>query len=150
VELQVGNAETAALRVTESARVLMLPMLAFLAAIFDVIVVVLVRSHPAAVVGTAQPVRVSEALGVIVTLKAFAADCSALTGIEAIANGVPPSARRAQRTELMLGALSRAARSVTGPPGPPGHRPMLNAVPSLGRPGPQSLCQRLASGHFAR
>ena len=42
-------------------------------------------------------------------LKAFAAGCSALTGIEAIANGVPafrePRARRAQRTELMLGAL---------------------------------------------
>jgi len=59
------------------------------------------------VVGTAQPVRVSEAVGLI--LKAFAAGCSALTGIEAIANGVPvfrqPRARRAQRAELMLGAL---------------------------------------------
>ena len=67
------------------------------------------RSHPAAVVGTAEPVRISEALGVILILKAFAAGCSALTGIEAIANGVPtfrrPRARRAQRTELMLGAL---------------------------------------------
>ena len=95
--------------IAESARVLMLPMAVFLAAIFGVIVVGLVRSHPAAVVGTAQPVRVSEAVGVILILKAFAAGCSALTGIEAIANGVPvfrqPRARRAQRTELMLGAL---------------------------------------------
>ena len=95
--------------IAESARVLMLPMVVFLAAIFGVIAVGLVRSHPAAVVGTAQPVRVSEALGVILILKAFAAGCSALTGIEAIANGVPvfrqPRARRAQRTELMLGAL---------------------------------------------
>jgi amino acid transporter len=86
-----------------------LPTAVFLAAIFGVIAVGLVRSHPAAVVGTAQPVRVSEALGVILILKAFAAGCSALTGIEAIANGVPvfrqPRARRAQRTELMLGAL---------------------------------------------
>jgi hypothetical protein len=74
-----------------------------------VIVVGLVRSHPAALVGTAEPVHISEALGVILILKAFAAGCSALTGIEAIANGVPtfraPRARRAQRTELMLGAL---------------------------------------------
>ena len=75
--------------IAESARVLMLPMVVFLAAIFGVIVVGLVRSHPAAVVGTAQPVRVSEAIGVLLILKAFAAGCSALTGVEAIANGVP-------------------------------------------------------------
>ena len=81
--------------IAESARVLMLPMVVFLAAIFGVIAVGLVRSHPAAVVGTAQPVRVSEALGVILILKAFAAGCSALTGIEAIANGVPVFASRA-------------------------------------------------------
>jgi len=95
--------------IAESARVLMLPMVVFLAAIFGVIVAGLVRSHPAAVIGAAQPARISEALGVILVLKAFAAGCSALTGIEAIANGVPafrePRARRAQRTELMLGAL---------------------------------------------
>ncbi|GAA4619141.1 APC family permease [Actinoallomurus liliacearum] len=95
--------------IAESARVLMLPMVAFLAAIFGVIIVGLVRAHPAIVVGSAQPVHVSEALGTIVILKAFAAGCSALTGIEAIANGVPtfrrPRASRAQHTELMLGAL---------------------------------------------
>ena len=95
--------------IAESARVLMLPMVVFLAAIFGVIAIGLLRSHPAAIVGTTQPVRVSEAVGVILILKAFAAGCSALTGIEAIANGVPvfrePRARRAQRTELMLGAL---------------------------------------------
>jgi amino acid transporter len=95
--------------IAESARVLTLPMVAFLSAIFGVIIVGLTRSHPAAVVGSAQPVHISEALGAIVILKAFAAGCSALTGIEAIANGVPafrePRARRAQRTELMLGAL---------------------------------------------
>ncbi|MCW2638269.1 MAG: amino acid permease [Dactylosporangium sp.] len=95
--------------IAESARVLMLPLVVFLSAIFGVIVVGLVRSHPAAVVGSAQPVHISEALGAIVILKAFAAGCSALTGIEAIANAVPtfrePRARQAQRTELMLGAL---------------------------------------------
>jgi amino acid transporter len=95
--------------IAESARVLMLPMVVFLAAIFGVIIVGLTRSHPAAVVGTAAPMHISEAVGVILLLKAFAAGCSALTGIEAIANGVPafrkPRVRRAQRTELMLGAL---------------------------------------------
>src|SRR6202451_145204 len=95
--------------IAESARVLMAPMVVFLAAIFGVIIVGLMRPHPAAVVGTAEPVRISEAVGVILILKAFSAGCSALTGIEAIANGVPafrqPRVRRAQRTELMLGAL---------------------------------------------
>lgn len=95
--------------IAESARVLMLPLVVFLSAIFGVIAVGLVRAHPAALVGSAQPVHISEALGAIVILKAFAAGCSALTGIEAIANGVPtfrqPRARRAQHTELMLGAL---------------------------------------------
>ncbi|WP_116209826.1 APC family permease [Streptomyces olivoreticuli] len=95
--------------IAESARALMLPLVLFLAAVFGVIVVGLLRSHPAAVVGSAQPVHISEALGTVVILRAFAAGCSALTGIEAIANGVPtfrqPRARRAQRTELMLGAL---------------------------------------------
>ncbi len=106
--------------IVESARVLMLPMVAFLAGIFGVIIVGLIRSHPAAVVGTPQPVGISEAVGVILVLKAFAAGCSALTGIEAIANGVPafrqPRARRAQRTELMLGVLLGAM--LIGPTSP--------------------------------
>jgi amino acid transporter len=52
--------------IAESARVLMLPMAVFLAAIFGVIIVGLVRSHPAAVVGTVEPVRVSE-VAVLIT-----------------------------------------------------------------------------------
>ncbi|MFJ2517240.1 APC family permease [Streptomyces griseoviridis] len=95
--------------VAESARVLMLPTLVFVVAIFGVIVVGLFRSHPAAVVGTYQPVHVEQALGVLLILKAFSSGCSALTGVEAIANAVPsfrtPRIRRAQVTELMLGAL---------------------------------------------
>ncbi|MGC5004938.1 hypothetical protein [Streptomyces sp. NBC_01637] len=45
----------------------------------------------------------------LLLLKAFSSGCSALTGVEAIPNGVPafrePRVKRAQRTELMLGAL---------------------------------------------
>lgn len=48
-------------------------------------------------------------MGALLLLKAFAAGCSALTGVEAVANAVPsfraPAARRAQRTEVALGAL---------------------------------------------
>lgn len=95
--------------VAESARVLMLPTLVFVVAVLGVIVVGLFRSHPVAVVGTYEPVRVEQALGVLLILKAFSSGCSALTGVEAIANAVPsfrtPRIRRAQTTELMLGAL---------------------------------------------
>ncbi|MFI6685283.1 APC family permease [Streptomyces sp. NPDC050485] len=95
--------------VAESARVLMLPTVLFIVSILGIIVVGLLRSHPAAVVGSAQPVHATEALGVLLILKAFSSGCSALTGVEAIANGVPafrtPRVKRAQHTELMLGAL---------------------------------------------
>ena len=95
--------------IAESARALMLPMALFIGAIFAVVILGLVRSHPAALVGAVEPIHLTETLGLILILKAFAAGCSALTGIEAIANGVPsfrePRVKRAQRTELMLGAL---------------------------------------------
>ncbi|MEV7152785.1 amino acid permease [Streptomyces sp. NPDC093084] len=95
--------------IAESARVLMLPALLFIVSILGVILLGLLRSHPVALVGTDRPVHATEALGALVVLKAFSSGCSALTGVEAIANAVPtfrpPSVRRAQRTELMLGAL---------------------------------------------
>jgi amino acid transporter len=95
--------------VAESARVLMLPTVLFIVSILGIIALGLLRSHPAAVVGTAQPEHATEALGVLLLLKALSSGCSALTGVEAIANGVPvfrePRVKRAQRTELMLGAL---------------------------------------------
>ncbi|MEW1862095.1 APC family permease [Streptomyces sp. NPDC088194] len=95
--------------VAESARVLMLPTALFVLGILGVVVIGLLRGHPAAEVGTHEPVHVTETLGILLLLKAFSAGCSALTGVEAIANGVPtfrtPRVRRAQRTELMLGGL---------------------------------------------
>jgi amino acid transporter len=95
--------------VAESARVLMLPTALFIVGILGIVVLGLLRSHPAAVVGTAQPVNVTASLGLLLLLKAFASGCSALTGVEAIANGVPafrqPRVKRAQHTELMLGGL---------------------------------------------
>ena len=48
-------------------------------------------------------------VGVLVLLRAFASGCSALTGVEAIANGVPmfapPRVRRAKTTEFLLGGI---------------------------------------------
>jgi hypothetical protein len=55
---------------------------------------------------------VTDTVGVLLILKAFASGCSALTGVEAIANSVPqfrrPRAKRAQHTEVSLGVLPAA------------------------------------------
>ena len=96
--------------IAESAKALMLPTMLFIACILTVIVLGLFRAHPVATIGTdLGPVHPTDALCVILILKAFAAGCSALTGVEAIANGVPafrpPAVKRAQRTEVSLGIL---------------------------------------------
>jgi len=94
--------------VSESAKVFTVPTLAFIVAIVAVIVGGLIRAHPA--VPLDHHVGAStEAVGILLILKAFASGCSALTGVEAIANAVPefrqPRARRAQHTEVWLGIL---------------------------------------------
>ncbi len=94
-----------------SARALLLPTAVFIVGIYVVIVAGLVRSHPAAGAGIHEAVvpKAAAAVGVLLLLRAFAAGCSALTGVEAIANDVPafrqPRQRRAMRTEVLLGAI---------------------------------------------
>jgi amino acid transporter len=94
--------------VAESARVFIAPTVAFIAAIALVIIGGLVRSHPAVPPPGHLP-QTAEAVGWLLLLRAFASGCSALTGVEAIANAVPafrlPRARRAQHTEMWLGIL---------------------------------------------
>ncbi|WP_205614067.1 hypothetical protein [Streptomyces dangxiongensis] len=80
--------------VAESARVLMPPTLMFIISIGGIVVLGLLRDHPAAVVGDAQPVPITEALGLPLILKAFSSGCSALTGVEATPTPCPPSANR--------------------------------------------------------
>ena len=96
----------------EGARAFLVPTLAFIAAILIVIAIGLI--HPLAphlkAPGTPQvATHTLETVGVLLVLQAFAAGCSALTGVEAIANGVPlfrhPQVTRARQTELMLGTL---------------------------------------------
>ncbi|MEV6431240.1 APC family permease [Nocardia sp. NPDC051463] len=96
--------------VAESAKVLMGPTLLFIVSIFAVIVVGLARTEPVAVIGIDRgPIVPVDAIGIVLLLKAFSAGCSALTGVEAIANAVPafraPAVRRAQHTEVGLGVL---------------------------------------------
>src|SRR5450755_956899 len=94
--------------VSESAKVFTVPTVAFIVAIAAVIIGGLVRTHPAVALDHHLGPS-AEAVGILLVLKAFASGCSALTGVEAIANAVPefrqPRARRAQLTEVWLGIL---------------------------------------------
>jgi amino acid transporter len=95
--------------IAESARVLMVPAAIFVLSILATIVVGAMHPHPVTQVGTPMPIKPIEGLGIVLLLKAFAAGCSAVTGVEAISNGVPafkkPRIRTAQRTEITLGVL---------------------------------------------
>ncbi len=93
--------------VAESARLFIAPTLLFIAAIFAVVLGGLLRSHPLPFPqGTTSSIGT---VGILLLLRAFASGCSALTGVEAIANAVPefrqPRFRRAQHTEMGLGII---------------------------------------------
>jgi amino acid transporter len=96
----------------EAARAFLLPTLLFIFGLLAIIVVGLI--HPLAQ-NVPQPghsllsTHGLQVVSLLLILKAFSSGCSALTGVEAIANGVPlfkePRAMRAKRTELLLGVI---------------------------------------------
>ncbi|MGW9447429.1 APC family permease [Streptomyces sp. NPDC055632] len=99
--------------IVDSARAFIAPTAVFIGAILLLIVVGLFRDAPVSTAASTghAPVLADNAttVGALLLLKAFASGCSALTGVEAIANAVPsfraPAARRAMRAEAALGAL---------------------------------------------
>jgi amino acid transporter len=99
--------------IVESARVFIVPTVIFVGSIVTIIVAGLFRSGPVSTEAAAGHASAlghgATTVGALLLLKAFASGCSALTGVEAVANAVPsfraPAARRAQRTEVALGAL---------------------------------------------
>jgi amino acid transporter len=99
----------------ESARAFLVPTFVFIVGLLAIIGVGLI--HPlgrgTAPIGTSLvQTHAVATVSVFLVLKAFSAGCSALTGVEAIANGVPlfkePRATRAKRTELLLGIILAA------------------------------------------
>jgi amino acid transporter len=96
----------------DSARAFLLPTFMFIIGLLAVIAVGLFHplglheSQPGHSLLSSHGLQV---VSVLLILKAFSAGCSALTGVEAIANGVPlfkqPRVQRAKRTELMLGMV---------------------------------------------
>lgn len=99
--------------IVESAKVFIVPTVVFVGSIFVLIGVGLFRSAPVSTATADGHASVlahnATTVGALLLLKAFASGCSALTGVEAIANAVPsfrvPRAKRAQHAEVALGAV---------------------------------------------
>jgi amino acid transporter len=96
----------------DTARAFLLPTMVFIVGLLAIIAVGLI--HPLGLnqtqPGTSQVATTGlKAVTLLLILKAFSAGCSALTGVEAIANGVPlfrePRVVRAKRTEMLLGVI---------------------------------------------
>lgn len=91
--------------VTETARVLMLPVYGFILSMFLIFTMALFKWHDIPVVSE----QTMEAFSWLLLVKAFAVGCSALTGVEAISNAVPnfrkPIVINAQKTMLILATL---------------------------------------------
>ncbi|MET8035333.1 APC family permease [Streptomyces sp. NPDC005345] len=99
--------------IVESARLFIVPTAVFVGSVFVLIAVGLFRAAPVSTAAAHGHASVladnATAVGALLLLKAFASGCSALTGVEALANTVPsfrvPRAKRAQRAEVALGAV---------------------------------------------
>ena len=102
--------------VRESSKAFAIPTYLFIASIFVMVVIALVRTalgDPPVAESAGYGVQaesLSQAAFILLLLRAFSSGCSALTGVEAIANGVPafrlPKVKNAQKTLVAMGAIA--------------------------------------------
>jgi len=105
--------------------------------------VLLSKGHPLPVVSLPAPPPMTEAAGYWLLLKVFASGCTALTGVEAVSNGVKafrePTVKNAQRTltiiifllAVMLAGISYLVKSygiAATDPGQPGYQSVLSML----------------------
>nr|BFF16247.1 hypothetical protein GCM10025699_75500 [Microbacterium flavescens] len=102
--------------VRESSKAFAVPTYLFVSSVFVMIVIALVRTAlgdpPVAESAeyTVQADQLTQAAFILLLLRAFSSGCSALTGVEAIANGVPafrrPKVQNAQKTLVLMGSIA--------------------------------------------
>ncbi len=134
--------------VREAGVIFMAPTYVFVAALGGIIVWGVIRSilsggHPAPVAAPPRPHGAVAAAGTWLLVKAFASGCTAMTGVEAVSNGVQafrePVVKTAQRTLTVIIAvlmvllagiayLSRAYQLVATEPGKPGYESLLSQL----------------------
>jgi amino acid transporter len=98
--------------VRESGSIFALPTYFFIGSALLLIIVGLTKAfvlHHQPLIGDYAPVRTMEPLSIFLILRAFATGCSAMTGVEAISNGVPafqkPETRNASITLTWMAAI---------------------------------------------
>ncbi len=103
--------------VAESSKTFALPTYLFIASTGVMIVTGLVRAAlgdtpiaASSVFTVKDPESLTQVAFILLLLRAFASGCSALTGVEAVANGVPafrrPKIKNAQRTLVLMGSIA--------------------------------------------
>lgn len=102
--------------VSESSKAFAIPTYLFISSVALMIVTGLVRTFfgDAPVAESAaygvQAEQLTQAAVILLLLRSFASGCSALTGVEAISNGVPafrlPKVKNAQRTLVLMGGIA--------------------------------------------
>src|ERR1700733_12077122 len=111
--------------------------------IAGVIRVVISGGHPTPVTALPPPPPITEAVGYWLLLKVFASGCTALTGVEAVSNGVKafkePTVKNAQRTltviifllAVLLAGISYLVKTygiAATDPGKPGYQSVLSML----------------------
>ncbi|MEO7124336.1 MAG: APC family permease [Lacisediminihabitans sp.] len=102
--------------VSESSKTFALPTYLFILSIAIMVVTALIRAAlgetpiASSAAYTVKPETLTQVGFVLLLLRAFASGCSALTGVEAIANGVQafrrPKIKNAQRTLVLMGGIA--------------------------------------------
>ncbi len=134
--------------VREAGLVFMLPTYAFVLTLATVVAIGVFRAvethgRPVSMVPLPTHPTVAAGLGIWLVLRAFASGCTAMTGVEAVSNGVPlfrePAIRLAQRTLTVIIAvlalllagiawLAFAYRITATVPGQPGYESLLSQL----------------------
>ncbi|MBD2337606.1 APC family permease [Calothrix sp. FACHB-156] len=95
--------------VKESGRIFMIPTYGFIVSIFVLIAIGLFKQVTGQAIAEYPPIPVQEGLSLFFILRAFSAGCTALTGVEAISDGVlafkEPEWKNARITLLYLGGI---------------------------------------------
>lgn len=95
--------------VREAGQIFMVPTYSFIVSIFLLIGVGLFKQATGQVVSSLPTIPQTEPLSLFLILRAFAAGCTALTGVEAISDGVlvfkPPEWKNARITLLWMGGI---------------------------------------------
>ncbi len=100
--------------VRETGGIFMIPTYLFIACLIGMIAIGVVKAllaggHPVPVVAPPKLIGATEAMGVWLMLRAFASGCTAMTGVEAVSNGVmafrDPTYKYAQKTLTIIIAI---------------------------------------------